>query len=314
MKEKNNKRRITLRAFIIENKNLKNSTSDLQRIFKEKIDGSLVENRRMRLNSDDPKQEEDILALYDVKSKNHTHGIMMRIIPANGTQNIPDDFFKQEMIEVNELDSIKSDSANICKDHYYFMFNDSYLVTNLPYPKTIQRFQTYINWLLEKERDKKYFEFTPVVKSSPDIKLSDLKEVKVTDFMHINENKSLNNQKSKAVVETLKNISNEILKFIITDTAQLNQIDLEQIVSAQLLIKFAKPKKADEEKYKKTLGALLKPISDTEGIVFTPKKGPKISGKDLLYGKVVEIDLTESNKISEQQLYQEMEIILNELK
>ena len=93
----------------------------------------------------------------------------------------------------------------------------------------------------------------------------------------------------------------------------LKNIELEKFVSAELLIKFSKPKDITKEEYQKFLGAYLKPISDTENVIFVPKKGSPIKSSEILEVKTVKIDLTESNKISEPNLFQEIEKYLIEL-
>lgn len=82
---------------------------------------------------------------------------------------------------MKELDAIHTKSSNIYKEHYYSMLNNKYLKTTLSGNKPITRFQTYINWLLDKERGTKLFEFTPIIKPAPEVRLRDLKEIKISD-------------------------------------------------------------------------------------------------------------------------------------
>lgn len=45
------------------------------------------------------------------------------------------------------------------------------------------------------------------------------------------------------------------------------------MLSAKLVVSFSKPKKMTEEEYEKELSAYMKPISDTENVVFNTKMG-----------------------------------------
>ncbi|RTZ46210.1 hypothetical protein EJ377_17405 [Chryseobacterium arthrosphaerae] len=105
----------------------------------------------------------------------------MRIKPKGDVPNIPDSLFNDNKFLISELDELDIDATLVYKDHYYFLMNNEYLVTNLPRNITVSRLQTYINHLLEDERDETVYEFTPLVKETPQYSLSDLKTIKVQD-------------------------------------------------------------------------------------------------------------------------------------
>ena len=65
--------------------------------------------------------------------------------------------------------------------------------------------------------------------------------------------------------------------------------------------------------YEKTMGILLKPISETDDVVFIGKDGRKIKGTDLLRIKPVKINKTETGNIEENDLQTEMKTFLKEL-
>jgi len=97
-----------------------------------------------------------------------------------------------------------------------------------------------------------------------------------------------------------------IIPFIFRETQSLNNIDLSQIISAELLLKLVSPKKKDEKIYKKALEALIKPVSDLENVTFKSKDNKIIKGSDLPKIKIVEIGTTETGKLSEPQIFEEM--------
>ena len=163
-----------------------------------------------------------------------------------------------EKIEINKLDAIQTKTSNIYKEHYYFMLNNKYVVTNLQRNKPISRFQTYINYLLDKERGNKLFEFTPIIKPTPEIRLSEVKEIRISDAptMRVSNNTKSNND----YIQKIKNLGKEVLSNILRDSQDFNEMELEHIVSAELLIKFAKPRKKDEENAKRRR-LILKPFA-----------------------------------------------------
>ncbi|QJT83706.1 hypothetical protein C0557_10095 [Kosakonia sp. MUSA4] len=156
-------------------------------------------------------------------------------------------------------------------------------------------------------------------------KLSDLKAIIVKDPEPLKQaeasesNSSPNKANLPAMTEGQKSIKLtqkvlDIIKSSMSDTEQLNDIALSQMISAELLIKFKKPRKMTEEEYQRALGAYLKPVSDLENVSFKRKDNKtEIKGKDLLRTKSVNIETTQSGKLVEHQLLQEMSKFLVEL-
>jgi len=299
-----------LRAFVIENNNINQNESDVYDKIVEKLNNSLAKDRRMLLNVDDPSREEDLICDYDISSENYINGAMLRIAPSNDVVNIPDNLFNEQKIVLNDLDRLEINNEIIYKDHYYFMFDNKFLITSLQGNTTITRFQTYINWLLQDLRGSNLYEFTPKVTFQPSLKMYDLKSMKVKDPA-INQN--IDETDESNVYTKLKNIPLQLLKDFVTDARSLDNVILSEIISAELLIKFSKPKKMSKEEYQRSMGAFMKPISDTDNIALYPKKGRPISGTDILKIKEVSIETTDSGRISENQLTQEMEKFLKEL-
>ena len=299
---------ITLRSFFIENDDLKSGTNELHKLLSIKLQGSVVQKRGMILNAEDKNQESDLIADYNIVPNNYVSGTVIRICPTEGLKSIPDIFLQKEKFAFNDLDSIQNGSKNVIKDHYYFLLNDIYLITNLLGNKTISRFESYINWYLEDVRNKKFFTFKPLTTPPPETKYSELQNVIVRDSLIPNiENINDKNGDKKRYL-----IPDNLLKLIIDDVPLLNEIKEKQILSASLLIKFTRPKKMTKKEYEKIMGAYMKPISDTEDIIFKTKNGT-FKGSDILKTKIVQIELTDSGLISEKELMSEMEKFLNEI-
>lgn len=300
---------IKLRAFKIENNDINKKNSGLLAILSSKLEKSKAKERIMLLNQDDPKKEEDLISDYQVKIDMHISGAMLRIMESSETPSIPDTLFDETKFVISELDKLEIGNSKIYKDHYYFLLNNNYIITNLPGAYSITRFQTYINWLLENERGNNLFEFTPLIVVRDDITLSELKNIKIKDPVS-KEPQTPNEVNSKKIL----GLSKDLIYNLFKDVQSFQDIALEKIVSAELLIKFKKSKDISKEEYQRILGAYMKPISDIENVTFVPKKGSPIKSSEILRVKSVNIELTESNKLSEPQLLQEMEKYLNEIK
>lgn len=299
---------IKLRIFKIENNDITKKDSGLLSMLSNKLDNSKAQDRRMILNQDDPKKEEDLISDYQIRSNILISGAMLRIMLSSEAPSIPDNLFDEKRIVISELDQLEIENSSIYKDHYYFLLNNNYVVTNLPGNYTITRFQTYINWLLEIDRESFFFEFTPMTVLHDDIKLSDLRNIRIQD-------PSSNNFPADREVSTKKilDLSKTFIFNFLKDVKSFPDIEIDKIISAELLIKFKKSKDLSNEEYQKILGAYLKPICDTENVIFVPKKGSPIKGSEILKIKTVMIEFTESNKVSEPQLLQEMEKFLKEV-
>lgn len=304
----NNTNFIKLRAFRIENKDIIKDNSGILGILSNKLSGSKIEIRKMRLHEEDIKREEDLISDFNIKEQNFVSGVILRITHSEYVPNIPDDFLQQEKISINELKKIEiQGSSTVYKEHYYFLLDNNFVITNLQANLPIKRFQVYMNWLLNQERENLY-EFTPIVISQKNTKLSDINKITIRDTK-VGGAKNQENTGQKKLTLSLDTLSN-----LINDVSTLDKIIENNIVSAELLIKFKKPRKMSEEDYQKIMGAYMKPISETDDISFTTKKHGIIRGSDILKTKLVGIEITETKKINEPQLFQEMELFLSELR
>lgn len=297
---------LKLRAFVIENNELSKADSGLLLMMENKLKTSIAKERRMLLNPDDPNNEEDLISDYSIRQGVRVTGAMLRIMASSDLPNIPDELFDEKTINITKLDKLEVGASSVYKDHYYFLLNKKYLVTNLPGNTTITKFQTYINWYLENERKSTLFEFTPLIELKNQIMVSELKSIRIQDSSRFPTQQDEVNQK-------ITKISLDFLLDLLNDVKGLKDIQLDRVISAELLIKFKKPKQMNKEEYQKILGAYMKPISDTDNVVFMPKKGRPIKGTQILKEKVVSVEITESGKISEPQLFQEMEMFLTDI-
>lgn len=311
-----NNKNIRLRAFSLVNTDLKHNKTNLLSLLCCKLKDSVMNDRRMLINPNDPQREEDLIANFDIHNNGNecimVVGTMLRIASVDDIPNITDDILNKEKVDIETLESIESDSKVIYKSHYYFAVNNEYLVVTLPSNRTINAYQTYINEYLKDVREDLLYEFTPLLTKTEKVKFDDVKSIKIGSKDYpIGGNSNKETDTSPICVKKIKNVARDILKDLIQENKDLKQILDDEIVSAELVLKISKRKNKAKEQ-EKALSAFLKPISDTDGIELTTKNG-KVTAANILKTKLVSIDLTESKHISEKQLFQEMEKFLNEL-
>lgn len=301
---------IRLRAFKIENNDSKYEKSPILNMLSFKLENSVkAEDRRIQLNKEDPNEESDLISDFDISRKQlFIFGTIIRVTASKGTPNLPDDLFNQKKIPFNKLSNLELKEKFIYRSHFYFATDGNHLIVTLPSNRTITAFQAYINQYLKAERKDHLFEFTPLIVNTPETKVANIKSIRFKDSqVKITDNAT----KSPSSIRTkLMKIKEDILREILNDSPDFERIMEEDFVSAELLIKFASKKSDESQKY---LGAVLKPIADTDNIEIKTKTGGTIKGSSLQKTKDVEISTTESNMISETELSQAMETFLNEL-
>ena len=111
----------------------------------------------------------------------------------------------------------------------------------------------------------------------------------------------------------ITNIAIEHLRELLKDANDLEDIDFSQLVSAKLLIQIKKPTKNSTEDVKKIFSAMLKPVSDLDNISFKTRGGKSVTGSELEKTKQVDVDTTDSGKLNEKTLLQQMEIFIKDL-
>lgn len=301
-----------LRAFEIINSDINKKQSDLGDKLRLKLQTSTaVNDRRMLLNAEDPQKEEDLISDF---AKNSEEGdpffcTMLRVALGNNVQHIDNTLFSKKNFTISDLNSSVVNAEAIYKNHYYFSVNNNFLITNMPGNLTITRLQTYLNWLLND-----LYEVNPLVAQDAMPELSNIKDIIVRDPVT---GSSVATNSGKSSFGKTFNIGKAALGLVreaLTDAKDISDHQLEQMISAKLVIEFKKPKKDDDEQIKRAFGALLKPVSDLDNFEFMTRNNKKIiKGKKLLRVKDVTIETTDTHLLNEAQLSQEMNRFIREL-
>ena len=303
------KKPVNLRAFKLINSGstISQNPRTVLSMFSDKLSGSIASNRKMLLNQDDPSEEADMLTNYSFGT-GHIFGTMFRVLKSENVNIFPESLMQQEIISMDDIFDLEGGNS-VIKSQYYFFLDDNFLITNFYHAGEIYPFETYLNWLLNDIRAG-IINIVPHVVPPPDVKLTDIKEVKISDSFI---NRSIDvNRGERDITETV-NISASIARQLLSDTSRLSETELERIIVAELKVRFRKPAGMSADDYKERYGALLKPMADLDSIKFITKKGTQLSGQSVVKTKRVMIETTQSGKLSEPYLSQEMERFLAEI-
>ena len=307
-----------LRAFTIDNPDFNQRSTDILSALRNKLLTSENANaRKMVLNEQDENREADLISNYnhDSTDQEPLFCTMLRIAPGNNVQHVSEVLMGKNLFSLDELDEDELNrAAAIYKSHYYFALTDQFLVTNLPGNRTIRQLQTYLNWLLGT-----LYELTPMIDTVQVDSLRDIKNITFQDSA-ISPWTTKKTDTGSSIGEKRINIGHiaaDYLRSILasqTDVKYLDEIELEQMISAKLIIQFKRQRKNSSEEIQKAYGALLKPIADLDDIAITDKNGKVLmNGKSIQKTKTVKIDRTTTGKPNEQTISQEMRTFLLEL-
>lgn len=302
----NKNKSIELRAFSIKAQNLTSNSAEYLKDLLDKLQKTKVKDRQMLINQDDPSGEQDLISNYSIQDEQDDKNLcatFMRMSPNAVDEHIDKKYFEENTFKIEDISVNETKAVAQHKGHFYLCMNDKYLVTALlPKNTTIMRVQTYINWLLGIST----LELTPIVEAPEGKKLSDLKLIKFSDPF-CDEPDMFNE------TMCLPDKLTDFMSKLFLDADSLKNIDLKQIVSAELTLKLLKPKKMTNEDYQQKYGALIKPVSDLDNVIFKDNLGNKITGEKIQKIKSILIEQTDNGYISEQQLNTAMATFLREL-
>ncbi len=307
-------KKLTLRAFRIENPSLTEPNSGILGLLQQVLTAeSTAAQRRMPLNAEDP--DRDLLANFTWATNNaYMFGMMLRIIPADNGGMLSEELFNRPTITMADVNAGHPDQSQY-KDHFYFALNNSYLVTSLAGNISIDRLQTYINWLLEGVRGERLFQLTELTKLPDGVPFSQIKDIQfVGGGTTIVSTPTRSEQTT--ISTSLGNLTEGLLELLMGgDTVNLDRIRSNQLVEARLLLKLkGKPREMAQEEFQRVMGAIVTNVTNDSGIVLRTKDGNKYTGAAVKIKKAVSIECIGANRIVEEQLKQEMELFLNEVR
>lgn len=300
---------LTLRFFDVSYPSLTSENS-----LVEKLSGKLsssASSRMMLLNKSDP-DKSDLISdfLYTLSGKRIIAGTYLRIANSSDVPIITQDMLAQNQFKVSTINKDASAQEKTCLDYFYFCMSDDKLIVTLDSRKTINRMETYVNWLLNTTSTGNRVSFTPIVDSTK-ISAADLKKITINNGSSIFVDSGDNHQEDKENSSVIR-LAKDALRKLFDETDTLDELIEENICSAQLVIKFTKPRNMGVEEYRrKTIGAALKPIEEPESVKIQTN-GKKIKGSEILKTEEIAVDVLEG-LVSEQEVYQKMITIMRRL-
>ncbi|WP_301745953.1 hypothetical protein [uncultured Duncaniella sp.] len=307
-------KKLTLRAFRIENPSLTEAHSHILGLLQQVLtESSTAAQRRMPLNSEDP--DRDLLANFIWATNNaYMFGMMLRIIPADNGGMLSEELFNQPTITMADVNAGNPEQSQY-KDHFYFALNNDYLITNLAGNINIGRLQTYINWLLESVRGERLFQFTELTKLPDGVPLNQIKDIQFVGGGTTVAAAPTENEPT-TLSTTLSNISDSVLELLMGhDSVNLDKIRANQLVEARLFLKLkGKPREMAQEEFQRVMGAIATNVTNDSGIVVRTKDGNNYTGEAVKIKKPITVECIAPNRIVEEQLKQEMELFLNEIR
>lgn len=269
------RKKVTYRVFTIQNASLSHDASDLKDELRTKLAQSNIEHRLIPVNEDDDSINDLLSSFFPATGapdSGYFYGVMMRLKPAKEIKALPDDYMKLPELSEEQLKEIQEVAGKtICSGIFHFLIMGDFLITDLPQIQNISVFEKYINRFLG---DAEYY-FRPYLHRK-DLRLNDISKVVFKESfapMPQNDNNPVSIQQPVR----------KLFRYISPEVKGLNKILASNIVSANMVISFEKPRKMKQQDYNKQLGAILAPIQNLEHVYFTLRSGMKIQGSDLVY-------------------------------
>ena len=253
----------------------------------------------MAINKQESDKYDLISDFLRVKNGEMVAGTSIRIVNSKDVPIITDDMLKQTQFTVSSINEQAKEDEKTCLDYFYFCLSDKRLIVTLDSRSGISRFETYLNWLLNTVDSGETIKFSPMV-DEESISIADIKKITIGDSYDLMIDSS---SQEETVKSKMVNLTGEVFKKLFSDTVSLSDLMDAKICSANLIIRFSKPRGMDEEEYKrKTAGTILKQLENTDSVRFQTK-GKKITGSQVLKIEQIEVDCDDKGAVSENSVY-----------
>lgn len=269
------RKKVTYRVFTIQNASLTHDASELKDELRTRLAQSNIEHRLIPVNEDDDSIN-DLLSSFapatGTSDPGYFYGVMMRLKPAKEIKALPDDYMKLPELSEAQLKEIQEVAGKtVCSGIFHFLIMGTFLITDLPQIQNISVFEKYINRFLGEAQ----YYFRPYLHHK-DLRLNDISKVV---FKETFASMPQNDRNPVSLQQPVK----KLFQYISPEVKGLKKIFESNIVSANMVISFEKPRKMTQQDYNKQLSAILAPIQNLENVYFTLHSGMKILGSDLVY-------------------------------
>ena len=293
---------ITIRYFDVEYKPGLTCTESLVFRVLSKL-SSTASKRLMPVNKQESDRYDLVSNFLNVKNGEMVAGTSLRIVNSKDVPIITEEMLGQTQFTVSSINEQAKEDEKTCLDYFYFCLSDKQLIVTLDSRSGISRFETYLNWLLNTVESGEHIKFTPMVDEET-LSVADIKRITIGDSYDLK--MGSDSTEGETVKSKMVNLSNEVFRKLFSDTVSLKDLMDAKICSANLVIRFSKPRGMGEDEYKrKTSGAILKQLEDTNSVRFQTK-GKKIAGSQILKIEQIEVDSDDKGAVSENDVYQKI--------
>ncbi|MBO5919673.1 MAG: hypothetical protein J6Q34_04200 [Bacteroidales bacterium] len=294
---------ITFRYFTVDyTAGLTSSDSLVMRLIG-KLNSS-ASDRLMPINKQESDKSDLISDFYNVGKGKMITGTCLRIVNSKEVPIITEEMLKQEQFKVSTINPNAKEKEKTCLDYFFFCLSNDQLIVTLDQRISISRFETYLNWLLNTKETGEIISFAPVIDAEK-IAVSDIKSIKFNTTHDLIQSNDVISE-DLGIKSRLITVTQDLLKQILSNTDTLEELMNENICSADLVVKFSRPRKMTKEAYReKTAGLLLKSLDNQDCITFQAKD-KKVKGSAVLKTEAVDVDCDDNGAISEQSVYQEL--------
>jgi len=260
-----------------------------------------IRERLMSLSSEIDNNDKDFISDFNYK-QGYLFGSFVRLIEGEES-TVKITSLDKKTVGLNEMiTEAKEGSAGSIRSSGFFCIHDRYIIISSA--RLIRgALETYARWIVkEKTENEMQFNFSPIINTLKTIPLNEIQSIRFSDTFLNPEN---------IVSKTSMKLSKTLFDTLISNVKTLHNMNIEDIVSAELILKINKTQL--KKKNAKALETALR-LVDSENIRITGSDGKQITGTSYLTSFVREFEKIGSVRFNERAIEMEMISILKAVK
>ena len=292
-----------LRAFLVLSTCLTSSTDSFLKELQEALKSKpTIRDRKRQINDID---SEVLSAFIWGPSNRYLFGTLVRIRRDDLRNPLSDQILDRNTFDIRELSD--RHEGETYKDHFYFLTDGKFLVTNLPGTSSKGRITVYLNWLVDDTRDDQLYDLQPAVRPPKALPFKELKAIELG-----NGGTTFSIQQKRSIFALNSSILQDLLPSL-PGIGDAQKIIDHGLIGAKLVLNFkGKPRDMDPETYQNLVGGIAALGNEELGITIVDKKGHKYSGCDVRITTEVGVPFI-SHQVDEEALKQKMEDFHNRI-
>jgi hypothetical protein len=257
--------------------------------------------RLMPLSSDENNKDSDFISNFAFAQK-YFFGSFVRL-NAGEESTVLINSLDKKTVQINEMiTEAQKGSLGSIHDSVFFCMYENLMVMNSA-KNNRKHLEIYINWFLrENKNETQQCKFIPVKNQASTIPIKEIQSIQFADS-YINGKQNIKN-------ESLK-ITRELLKGLLNDVKSLKDFELEDVISATLLLKINK--KLLKKNNSAALDTALR-LVDSDDVIITGKGGKRIRGTQYFCKKTIQFERTSTDFYNEKAIETEMRNIIKAVK